>query len=286
MDAAHPRRIRTSGGWFPLAPRTLVRLQGSDATRYLNGQLTIDIRRLPANVARRACLLTAKGKICAPVFVWPVRDGEYLLEGPAELREEILARLERYIIADDVTVSDCSEEPPGFHVLGSDPPSGAVSIPRLGQPGYDESVAPSDLDEMTPEERELLRIENLVPAWGAEISADSLVQEVRLEESAVDFDKGCYVGQEVVSRLKSVGRVNRRLHAFESADAPPAGSFRLRSETFDGPEAGWITSLARDFELARTVALGYLHRTFEDGTTFVATDSAGHPAGTFAKRPS
>lgn len=286
MDPAPLRRIREEGGWFPVGSRTLVQVSGPDARRYLNGQLTIDVNRLKPRIARAACLLNAKGKIIAPVFIQVTEEGGYLIEGPIELHDEIMARLERYIIADDVTLTDRSGPSMDVHVIGREAPRNGISIVRIGRPGFDVAVAPPDLPEITAGNREILRIEARHPLWGREMDSDTLVQEARLEERSVDFDKGCYVGQEVVSRLKSVGRVNRRIHVFESAAAPAVLPLNLHADSASGPVAGHLTSIARDFELARTVALGYLHRTFEEGTAFVAVDPAGQPVGSFDKRPS
>ncbi len=90
--------------------------------------------------------------------------------------------------------------------------------------------------EARSDEIELLRIERGIPRWGNELSEDTLPQEAGLDEMAVDFKKGCYVGQEVVSRIHSVGRVNRRLCGFVGDFEPRHGHsgnpfFRRRSQS-------------------------------------------------------
>lgn len=279
------QELRKFGGFFPLLERSQIRLQGKDRERYLNGQVTIDIPRLPQSLARSALLLTAKGKLCAPLWIWKEKDS-LVVETEPSLEEDTLARLDRYIVADDVTLEVCKESAPVFHVFGSPAPPGTLSIARLGMPGFDTSIPPEGLPEITPEEIEALRITQCLPKWGKELEPDTLPQEAGLDRTSVDFDKGCYVGQEVVSRLKSVGRVNKHLFAFtgtlESASRAP-----LPLHPTDSPEhpAGVLTSWCHDFELAQTVGLGYLNRQFEDFDSFVATGADGKILGKFEKRP-
>ena len=89
-----------------------------------------------------------------------------------------------------------------------------MRIRRLGTEGIDLPSAPESLMEAGSQEIELLRIERGIPRWGNELSEETLPQEAGLDRIAVDFKKGCYVGQEVVSRIHSVGRVNRHLRGF------------------------------------------------------------------------
>ena len=124
-----------------------------------------------------------------------------------------------------------------------------------------------------------------MPVWGRELSEDTLPQEARLEEFAVDFDKGCYVGQETVSRLKSVGRVNKRLHGFLGSFELPSGPrFFLHPSGEAATKAGEITSHARHFDMAQTAALGYLNRQFESLTRFEIADETGRVLGEVERR--
>jgi folate-binding protein YgfZ len=269
-------------GFFRIAHRARFRIGGNDAARYLNGQLSIDIPRLAPVKARPACLLTAKGKLCALVQVWREGPG-FIVECDSPLAESVEARLGRYIIADDVTV-DPVEPPAIFHLLNPpEPPAGALAITRIGLPGFDTNEPPEGLREIPAAEVELLRILHGFPAWGAELGEDTLPQEARLESFAVDFDKGCYVGQETVSRLKSVGRVNQRLHGFlgELAEGPPA---ILHPPGDPATRAGRITSHARHFGMAQTAALGYLHRQFETLPRLAAADESGRTLGELERR--
>lgn len=277
--------IPPAAGFFEIRDRSRFCLSGPDATRYLNGQASIDINRLQPLAARPACLLTAKGKLCALVQIW--RDGGNLfIECESALAEAVHARLERYLIADDATLEAVSMPPSTYHIFGVEGPEGILFINRTGISGHDTSAIPDGLPAITPEQLEHLRIIHGRPAWGLEISEDSLPQEARLDETAVDFDKGCYVGQETVSRLKSVGRVNKRLHCF--LGALPTGMplpARLHAPGDPSTEAGRLTSAAPHFDIAQTVALGYLLRQFEDLGRFGVSDEQGHPLGEVERRP-
>ena len=272
-------------GFFQVANRTYFELHGPDAIRYLNGQVSIDITRLVPGKARQACLLTAKGKLCAPLQIWR-SDHSLVVEGPAVLAENIQARLERYLIADEAELLPLQTLEPLYHILSSSPPQvSSLSISRLGFLGFDSNEKPSGLREFSPEEIELFRIIHGVPTWGRELSEDTLPQEARLEERAVDFDKGCYVGQETVSRLKSVGRVNKRLHGFlGTMDVPVGVRLVLHPPGEPAISAGQITSHARHFDMAQTAALGYLNRQFESQARFEVADETGRVLGEVERR--
>lgn len=258
------REIRARGGIADLSGRAKFHLTGTDRVRYLNGQVTADTRQL-GGTARPACLLTVKGKLVADLHL--SATGEILrLDAAPERREAVAARLERYIIADDVALADVTDDLALFHILGSDPGAGIPSC-RLGTDGFDLFLPTAEREktwtELTAdrpiidgEMLELLRIEAGLPRWGAELDEETLPAEAGLDRTAVDFHKGCYVGQEVISRIKSVGRVNRQLRGF-TADAPLTPGETLLA---GGIEAGRITSAAWSFALARPIALGYVKR--------------------------
>jgi folate-binding protein YgfZ len=108
-----------------------------------------------------------------------------------------------------------------------------------------------------------LRIEAGCPRWGAELTPETLPPEAGLERTHIDYHKGCYIGQETISRLRSVGHVNRELVGFESVSgqmlAPGLQIFAPDAEPESRP-LGQLTSAAWSFALAKPVALGYLKR--------------------------
>jgi folate-binding protein YgfZ len=211
-----------------LSQRGKIRVAGPDRDRYLNGQLTNELAAAGLGRTVHGCVLTAKGKLEEDVFVTVTRDDSLIVDSAAELRESLLARLEKYLVADEVTLTDETDTLALFHVLDLDVsetllPEGTVSeSERFGRTGFD-LLLPTSLRHLVPEllkedpvpneTVECLRIAQGVPAWGAELSEDVLPPEVGLDRDAISYTKGCYVGQEVMRRIKSVGReptVSRR----------------------------------------------------------------------------
>src|SRR3954451_15447660 len=105
------------GAFVDLSARTKLRITGADRLRYLNGQITNDLRKATDVSPIEASVLSAKGKTEGHVFVRPDND-TFLLDADAELRESLTARLERYVIADDVEIADLTDELSIFHMLG------------------------------------------------------------------------------------------------------------------------------------------------------------------------
>lgn len=271
MSADRLSQLRREGGAFAIGAPARLRVTGADRLRYLNGQLSNDLRGLAPGAAKRALVLTAKGKLCAVVHVWAEPEA-VILESSGIEAEDLLARLERYAISDDVAFEIVTVPASAWHVFG--PASSGmegVRISRLGVDGVDVGGEPAGVLSATPEELEVLRIERGLPVWGRELNEDTLPQEATLEKTAVDFHKGCYVGQEVVSRIKSVGRVNRLLTGLVG-DFDPARASAL--QTASGEKAGTVTSAVSHPELGRTAALGYVSTRLAD-TSFVVLDESG-----------
>src|SRR5580692_7594035 len=99
------KAIEENGACIDLSDRAKLRLTGADRVRYLNGQVTNDVRRVTAQETQYACVTTAKGRIEADVFLHADPDGEaLLLDAEPDLREPLALRLEKYIVSDDVTL--------------------------------------------------------------------------------------------------------------------------------------------------------------------------------------
>lgn len=266
----------TATGWIDLSGRAKFRLSGPDRVRYLNGQVTNNVARLRPGESLPALVCTAKGRLEGEVMIH-AREEDFLLDAPGVLREPLLARLEKYLIADDCAWEDVTDAFSLWHSLGL---GGSPAVERFGAPGQDlwqpaGADAPSG-PRLQPEDVELLRLAQGVPVWGAELTPDTLPQEARLEDRMVDFHKGCYVGQEVVSRLRSVGRVNRLLCCLHTVgDGPLAPGDRLftapEPPAVEPVEIGVVTSARHDPARGLTLALGYVKRAVvAPGTTFQA----------------
>src|SRR6266568_652597 len=119
---------------------------------------------------------------------------------------------------------------------------------------------------------EVMRIEQGIARWGRELTEEIIPVEANLEQRTIDYEKGCYIGQEVISRMKMSGQTNQRLCGVVSlADVPLQPGMKLAAPSAAGKEAGWITSATRSQRLGKQIALGYVKRGFNNpGTTLNA----------------
>jgi folate-binding protein YgfZ len=247
---------------LPAQSRTVLSIHGPDAERYLNGQVTQDVRGLGENAAA-SCVTDAKGRLQAFVHVFRGPDGALWVEGPADQAGELEARLGRYLIADDAELTDISASWQLVHILQAaalEPSPGFTrNCKRLTASGCDlwlpAGSAPPEGETVAPEEAESLRIRAGIPAWGSELTAGMLPPEAGLDRSAISYHKGCYIGQEVLSRLKTAGKLNRRLARFEVPAGTLPGTRLMRGEQV----AGTLTSIdPLPMDSGRHAALGYL----------------------------
>jgi tRNA-modifying protein YgfZ len=276
--------VEERGGCVDLSARAKFRLTGADRVRYLNGQVTNDVRKASKGTALHACVVNAKGRIEAEAFIHASPDGEALmLDAEAGLREMIAARLERYIVADDVVLEDVTEKWSVLHCFaGNEQGAGGrentadailISSSRFGVAGMDIwrpagiAGAEAPCAMLSDEEVETLRILRGVPRWPHELNPEAFPQEAGLEAQVMDFAKGCYIGQEVLSRIKMSGKMPRRLVRF----AVQGSGFQVEQgmKLMAGPdaatakEAGVITSVARHPLLDQWVGLAYVRQAFE-----------------------
>jgi tRNA-modifying protein YgfZ len=270
-----------------LSSRAKLRVKGEDRVRFLNGQLTNDLTRAQPGIAIYACVLTAKGKLCADLFVTSSPES-FLLDCHPDLRKSVAARLEKYVIADDVEIVDETDELALFHTLtpvipDAVLPEGTVSRSnRFGTEGHDlllpvalKNLVPQLLKEsaIEPAQIEVLRIERGIPEWGRELSEDVIPNEAALEERAISYTKGCYVGQEVISRLKSLGHVNRHLRGIQLIEGSElhAGDKLINPA---GKQIGTITSAIHSESANGWIGLVYLKRGFDQSGSHYQVQSA------------
>ncbi len=238
--------IQDLSGWGQL------RVTGEDRVRFLQGMLTNDVAGLVAGSFLRAAVLNVKGRVLA--IVDAVLEGEsYVLVTEPATADKLLQILDRHAIADDVVFT---RETRPCHRVWDDVASVWTAPPifeaRAGSP-----------DELV----EIRRLEAGLPRYGADVSEDNFPFEANLDR-AISYEKGCYVGQEVVARAHARGHANKRLVGLRLAGAElgaAAPGTKIAAAT--RPEAGVITSSVVSPEHG-PIALGYLHRTvWEPGTT-------------------
>jgi folate-binding protein YgfZ len=276
------QRSATERTFLDLSLRAKLRVTGSDRFRFLNGQITNDLRKVSEMDAVEACVLTAKGKLNAQVFISALGES-FLIDAEPELRETLRARLERYVIADDVQIEDVTDEFSVFHVFAEQPPAREcgriVSARRFATTGWDIWNDPASHDALRHKlasaysfidstAADVMRIEQGLPRWGRELTEEIIPIEANLEQRTIDYQKGCYIGQEVISRIKMSGQTNKRLCGLISLDNTPLQpGMKLIAPSASGKEAGWITSATRSERLGKEIALGYVKRGFNNPAT-------------------
>jgi folate-binding protein YgfZ len=124
-----------------------------------------------------------------------------------------------------------------------------------------------------------MRIEQGLPRWGRELTDEIIPIEANLEQRTVDYQKGCYIGQEVISRIKMSGQTNKRLCGLISLNNTPLQpKMKLVAPSASGKEVGWITSATRSQRIGKEIALGYVKRGFINPATnlnALSPDAAG-----------
>jgi folate-binding protein YgfZ len=272
----------TEEAFLDLSGRAKLRVTGADRSRFLNGQITNDLRKASETAAVEACVLSAKGKLNAHIFLVAVGES-LLIDAEPELRETLRARLERYVIADDVQIEDVTDEFSFFHVFTDEPPAPdagrIVWARRFAATGWDIWCDSARHDAVRHElaaaylfidsaAADVMRIEQGLPRWGRELTDEIIPIEANLEQRTIDYQKGCYIGQEVISRIKMSGQTNKRLCGLISLkNSPLQRGMKLVARSAPGKEAGWITSATRSQPLGKEIALGYVKRGFNEPST-------------------
>lgn len=265
---------------FDFSDCAKVRIAGSDRERFLNGQLTNDVRKTAAGKTVEACVLNAKGRMNAHVFLSATAEC-FWIDADQRLRETLAPRLERYVIADDVEITDVTDEFALFHLIGPDTPAlaGATNVlrsDRFGIEGTDmwfrsadhrraaEAIAAA-VPLWDAARVEAFRIERGIGRWGREFSDEIIPPEANLATRAIDYAKGCYIGQEVISRMKMSGQTNKRLCGLVSLSGAPIvpGSILSAAEG-EQKEVGRVTSATRSEQSKKEIALGFVKRGFNE----------------------
>jgi tRNA-modifying protein YgfZ len=221
--------------------RDYVGVTGPDAASYLQAMVSNDVEALGIGDSCEALLLTAKARVIAPLVV--VRRGvdDFLLLTEHGLGERVRSTLVRSRFAAKCAIE--LEAHSSAVVVGREAPPGSVPTEDFGLAAYEviDEETP-DWKEIGDDELELLRIRAGTPRFGREIDDRILPAEAGLEERAIDFEKGCYPGQEPIARQHYRGRVNRTLRVLE-LDGPglPAYDAEL---SLEGKVVGRVTSAA------------------------------------------
>jgi folate-binding protein YgfZ len=255
--------LRHGAAWLDLSARGRFLMRGRDRVRYLHNVTSNDIKGMTPGSACYAFLLTTQGRIQADTHIFCFAD-HFLIDAEPELRPKLATLILKYKVADQVELEDITESTgaigvegpnaPGLReAFGNHPEFTLVDATITGQPGFRVICAADKFPQLvsvaghaavraTAEDARAVRIENGKPRFGEDIRETSLPQETQ-QMQAVSFTKGCYVGQEIVERIRAQGHVNKLLLRLElETPDPVAPGTRL---TADGKEAGEVTSSVR-----------------------------------------
>jgi tRNA-modifying protein YgfZ len=305
MDAGY-QALRNSAAWLDLSARGKIIAAGEDRARLLHAMTTNQVEKLQPGEGCYAFFLNAQGRILADVNLF-CRENDFLLDVEPETRAPLYQHLDKYIIADDVTLEDATDRLATLALEGPDAPaiSARLGIPIpekpwahnewngvmvanvsfTGAPGLrffaptDEKPRLIDLfqnasaPEANAADARLVRLEHFKPRYGEDIFESTLSQETQ-QAHAVNFSKGCYIGQEIVERVRSRGLVHRLLAGVEiDSSEVPEPETRL----FHGDQnIGKMTSAAFSPALGKVGGLAYMRRELAEPGTALTVN--GQPA--------
>ncbi len=276
--------LRNRAAWIDLSARGKIKLTGEDRARLLHAMTTNHIQQLTPGTGCYAFFLNDKGRVLADANIL-CRPEYFLLDVEPETREPLYQHLDRFIIADDVTLEDITDATATIAVEG---PQAVVTLERAGgkvpeadysSVDWDDSViarlnftgsagffifAPvaekaaligrleaAGAEPADAEAARVVRIEHGKPRYSEDISDRFLAQEAN-QPQALHFSKGCYLGQEIVERVRSRGQIHRVLKPLIlDLTEPPAPGTKLE-------DASEITSAAYSPALGKVVALAYV----------------------------
>ncbi len=254
-------------GIYDLSSRVKIVLTGGDRVRWLNGMVTNNIRDLAQGQGIYAFLLNPQGHILGDLYAYN-RGDSIMIDSDQSQSEKLLATFDHYIIMDDVEVANLSDKltaigiagpkatevlrAAGFEISKLEPlqfadvtwRNVAVTVVRVDNPSvesYELWLSPGQVtlleDALTQAGAtqvgtaalELLRIAAGIPRYGQDIRERDLPQETE-QQRALHFSKGCYIGQEIVERIRSRGNVHRKFTGFEVLGPLPAGRHKASNQ--------------------------------------------------------
>jgi tRNA-modifying protein YgfZ len=235
VTTAH-QALQNNQAYTDVSARGRIRVTGEDRARLIHALTTNHIQQMKPGDQVYAFFLTAQGRIIADCYISCYED-YLLLDFEPDVRQSIIEHIDHYIIADDVTLED---------VTGS-----TFALVAAGKRLYgaiaekDQTIASLGLVEASVEDFEAYRIEQFHPVFGRDFSSSTLPQETGLAY-ALHFNKGCYLGQEIVERIRSRGHVNKTLVGVRAGSTLAVGA----KVHFGGEEVGHVTSASNTCAIA------------------------------------
>lgn len=279
------KEVTMNVGLFELSDFVCFRITGKDTRDFLNRVLTNNIRDLATGSGCYGCLCDRKGKILADLHCYAGSEF-FLIECHQTLKDKIREILKRYIIIEDVQIGETLPwqgrgiigpkagdllrswglKPPDKNLQFDLIPSGVlVRKNRWGLEGFEwwgdkELFEKGEGGKISPETQEILRIESKTPLYGVDMTEENIPQEAGLDE-ALNFNKGCYVGQETIARLEHRGHVNKGLVLLKvEGDIVPPPSTKIATDS--GEEIGHVTSSCFSPKYNAPIAMGYVRYSY------------------------
>jgi tRNA-modifying protein YgfZ len=305
LDAQY-RQLREECGVLDRSDRGKLVLRGAEAAEYLQGQLTNDIEALSPGQGCYAALLDRKGHMQADMRVLGLAGDEIWIDTEPEALTAVKRHLDMYKIGREVELEDVTAARAILSLLGprSADLAGAPPLPAYANTalivggidcvavgtefGIDLISAVGDGErlraflvdagapEVEPAAAAILRIEAGTPRFGAEMDTATMPAEAGIVEAAVDFEKGCYIGQETVARLHYRGKPNRHLRGLRlSAPAAPGASLSLGEKEVGAVGSSCVSPVLGPIALAivrREAEPGAELAVGEDGVTAQVVD--------------
>jgi tRNA-modifying protein YgfZ len=236
------RALREEAGFVDRSERGKLLVKGPDALEYLHGQLTNDLEALAPGDGCYAALLYRKGHMQGDMRVLRLHEDDIWLDTEAEATDRVVRHLQMYSVGREVEIENASDAwaivsligPAAAEVAGTPLPTPEHAQRYLEREGVEILAAATDLgldlivrseqadalsrllssagaDEVSEAAAEIVRVESGRPRFGKEMTERTIPQEAGINERAVSFEKGCYIGQETVARLHYRGKPNRQL---------------------------------------------------------------------------
>ncbi|HEX7331799.1 MAG TPA: glycine cleavage T C-terminal barrel domain-containing protein [Pyrinomonadaceae bacterium] len=301
--------VREGGaGLIDLSERGRIRVSGSEAVMFLNGLITNDMKTLVAHRWMPAAFPTVQGRLIGAVRVIRAADPRFLIDTDAASHEGVLKTISRFTMAGDFYVTDVTAQTSMFSVQGKQAAAVSEKVLRAGlydlprnyvveivwqnsyvtilratntsEDGFDivvdadkaaelrQALEEAGAQPVSEEIREILRVEAGIPRFGRDMDETNIVTETNLDD-AVSFTKGCYVGQEIIVRIKHRGHVAKKLTGlrFETDRQIEPGALLKAGEK----EIGRVTSTAVSPRLG-SIGLGYVRHEYLDAGPKVLVD--------------
>lgn len=278
--------VRDGGvGLIDLSARGRISVGGSEAVMFLNGLITNDLKALDENRWMPAAFPNVQGRLLAAVRVLKRAD-DILLDTEAATREKVLKIIERFTLAGDFKVADITTRSALISVQGAGASElsyeGITPIPatHTAETGFDlivdkkeglwQSLIKQGATPVSPEVEEILRIEAGIARYGVDMDETNVVTETNLDD-AISYTKGCYLGQEIIIRIKHRGHVAKKLTGlkFDTDQTIEAGAL---IKSADDKEIGRVTSTTFSPKLETTIGLGYVRYEYLTPGTPVAVN--------------